>query len=85
MVAENEQKMRDESETHEDDIEALQSEINMLQEELRQTETTFSGELNLKNSQLEALDKYLAETKESLGNMSVSHQQQMEQQQENFN
>ena len=36
MVAENEQKMRDESTNHEDDVEMLQNEIQMLQEELRQ-------------------------------------------------
>ena len=35
MVTENEQKMREESANHEDDMEMLQNEIQMLNEELR--------------------------------------------------
>lgn len=85
MVAENEQKMRDEANNHEDDVEMLQNEIQMIQEELRQQVSQYESELALKNQQLEALDKYLQETKESIANMSAAHQQQLDQAQENAN
>jgi len=49
MVTENEQKMREEHNNHEDDLEMLQNEIQMLNEELRQQTSQYENELALKN------------------------------------
>lgn len=77
--------MRDESANHEDDVEMLQNDINVLQEELRQSVSQYESELALKNQQLEALDKYLQETKDTISSINQTHQQQIEQLQDNFN
>ena len=44
-----EQKMREEQNNHEDDLEMLQNEIQMLNEELRQQTSQYENELALKN------------------------------------
>ena len=68
-------KMREESANHEDDVDMLQTELQQLTEELRASNAQYESEIALKNQQLEALDKYLCETKESLNNMQGIHQQ----------
>ena len=42
-------------------------------DELRSQNSQYESEIALKNQQLEALDKYLCETKESFNNMQGIH------------
>ena len=66
MMEEHDHKLREEATNHEDDIELIQHELSQQVEENKQCMQHFESEIGLRNQQIEALEKYLFEPKESL-------------------
>ena len=78
MIREHEQKLREESNNHEDEIDMIQVDLNHQIEENKQVIAHFESEISLREQRVDALEKYLSETKETLDKQQSTHAAQIE-------
>lgn len=71
MVEDYEQKLREESSLREEDVNALEDEMRAKESHLQDMIQQLEHDNSLKAQQLETLEKYLAETKEALGKLTL--------------
>jgi chromosome segregation ATPase len=84
-LEEFEQKLHEEQQAHEDDIEALQDELREKESQNQMDVQQLEHELSLKQQNLETLEKYLKDTKETLNAVQSKHSSAMEQHLDSFN
>lgn len=85
MCEEYEARLREERENFEDDIAALQEEMNTQSTASSNDFISLREQKSLDSQKIQTLEKYLQETKESLNNIHISHTNSMETQLESFN
>jgi len=85
QVEELEQRLQEEQIAHEEELEALNEELKEKESQYQMEIQQLEHELSLRQQNIETLEKYLKETKESLNAIQSSHSATMEQHLENFN
>lgn len=85
LTEEWEQKTREDLQNHEEEVELLNEELKDKERDYQMEVQQLEHELGLKQQNIESLEKYLKETKESLNNLQCNHSSTMEQQLDSFN
>ena len=78
LIREHEQKLREESNNHEDEMEMIQGDLNHQIEENKQLISHYESEISLREQRVDVLEKYLTETKETLDKQQQTHGNQIE-------
>lgn len=85
MIEDYEQKIKDEQQRYEEDIQMVQDEMRDKEQQMQDIINQLDHENSLKAQQIESLEKYLQETKESLNKIQSMQSSHLEQQLDKFN
>ena len=80
-----EQKIRDEQQRYEEDIQMLEDEAADKERTMNETINQLDHENSMRQQQIETLEYYLAEHKDALAKTQANYQVQLEQQNDKFN
>lgn len=85
MIEDYEQKLKEEQHNHEEDVEMLRDDMHEKEVQQQEYINQLEHDNSLKHQQIESLQKYLDETKESLNKIQSMNNYALEQQLDKFN
>ena len=85
MIEDYEQKLKEEQQNHEEDVEMLRDDMHEKEVQQQEYINQLEHDNSLKHQQIESLQKYLDETKESLNKIQSMNNYALEQQLDKFN